>query len=109
MPQSGRKAARSGPVEALVNAEKLTTIAFLLPLSIGVGWLLGVGLDKLLHQHWIAIAGLVLGAIAGFVQLFRMIAEPGFLGGTAVDPSAPKGPGFDRDVEQGNDASRPER
>ncbi len=105
-PQPGRKTPRSGPVEALVKAEKLTTIAFLLPLSIAMGWLLGAGLDRLLHQHWAAIAGLVLGAVAGFVQLFRMIADPRFLGGSAVDPSAPKGPGFDRDMKQNQGAGK---
>ena len=84
----------NGAVEAVMKAEKLTQIAFILPVAVLVGWLLGAGLDKLLHQHWIFIVGLVLGAVAGFVQLFRMIAEPGLLGATAVDPSAPQGPGF---------------
>ncbi len=90
--QSGKPV--NGAVEAVVKAEKLTQIAFILPVAVLVGWLLGAGLDKLLHQHWIFIAGLVLGAVAGFVQLFRLIAEPGLLGATAVDPKAPRGPGF---------------
>ena len=87
----------NGAVEAVAKAEKLTQIAFILPVAVLVGWLLGAGLDKLLHQHWIFVAGLVLGAAAGFVQLFRMIAEPGLLGATAVDPNAPPGPGFARE------------
>jgi ATP synthase protein I len=30
-------------------------------------------LDKWLHQHWIYIPGLLLGAAAGFVQIFRVV------------------------------------
>ena len=101
-PQPLRKG-KSGPVEALIKAEKLTQIAFILPVSVLVGWLLGVLADRLLHQHWIFVAGLVLGAVAGFVQLFRMIAEPGLLAGAAPDSSAPKGPGFS---DAGNDAEK---
>ena len=91
-PQPGKPA--SGAVEAVMKAEKLTQIAFILPVAVLVGWLLGAGLDRLLHQHWIFVLGLILGAVAGFVQLFRMIAEPGLLGATSVDPRAPRGPGF---------------
>ncbi len=81
-------------MQALVKAEKLTQIAFAVPVAVLVGWLLGAGLDRLLHRHWIYIAGLLVGGVAGFVQVFRMIAEPGTLAGTAIDPNAPKGPGF---------------
>ena len=93
-PQPPRKAA-SGGTQALLKAEKLTQIAFALPVAVFVGWLLGAGLDKLLHRHWIYIAGLVVGAIAGFIQIFRMIGDTTLLADSAADPSAPKGPGFD--------------
>ena len=85
---------KNSSVQALIKAEKLTQIALVLPVSVLVGWLLGSLADRLLHQHWIYIAGLILGAVAGFVQLFRMIAQPDFLAGSAPDPDAPKGPGF---------------
>lgn len=85
-------------MQALVKAEKLTQIAFVLPVSLAVGWLLGAGLDKLLHQSWIYLAGIVLGVVAGFVQVFRMISGPGMLEATAYDPNAGAGPGYqDRD------------
>ena len=85
----------SGATQAIVKVEKLTQIAFALPVAAVVGWLAGAGLDKLLHQHWIWIVGLVLGVVAGFVQVFRMISAPGTLAATAYDFSANKGPGFD--------------
>ncbi len=99
-PQPGKPEGKGGSVQALVKAEKLTQIAFILPISVAVGWLLGVLLDKLLHQHWIYIVGLVLGMLAGFVQLFRMIAAPSTLASTAYDFQAPKGSGFGKDEEK---------
>jgi len=40
----------------------------LLPASLVIGWAIGLALDHWLHQHWINVAGLIFGAIAGFVQ-----------------------------------------
>ena len=88
-----------GAVQALVKFEKLTQIALVLPVAVLLGWALGWGLDRLLHRHWIYIVGIVLGTILGFVQLFRMIAEPQTLAGTAPDPGAPQGPGFTAEDE----------
>ena len=98
-PKPSRKP--SGSLQALAKAEKLTQIAFALPLAALVGWGLGVLADRVLHQQWIWIAGLILGVIAGFVQVFRMVREPGLLSAAAPDPNAPKGPGFnDRDESE---------
>ena len=93
---------RSGSMQAVVKAEKLSQIALALPAAVFVGWLLGFGLDKLLHQHWIYIAGLVLGAVAGFVQIVRMISSPEMTAASAYDPSAPGGPGYksEKDTEK---------
>lgn len=66
-----------GGLNTLVRAEKLTQIAFILPVAVFVGWALGAALDKWLHQHWIYIAGILLGAAAGFVQIFRLVAASG--------------------------------
>jgi F0F1-type ATP synthase assembly protein I len=38
-----------------------------------VGWLGGAALDKWLHTHWIYLLGIILGCIAGFVQIFRLV------------------------------------
>jgi ATP synthase protein I len=73
-PQQGQDAPkRTKAVDSLVRAEKLTQIAFILPAAVVVGWLGGAGLDKWLHQDWIYLAGIVLGCVAGFVQIFRLV------------------------------------
>jgi ATP synthase protein I len=64
---------RSGAVEGVVRAERYMQIAFILPASVFVGWVAGVGLDRWLHQHWIYLAGILLGCVAGFVQIFRLV------------------------------------
>jgi F0F1-type ATP synthase assembly protein I len=68
---------RSRAVDGIVGAEKMMQIAFILPAAVLVGWLGGAGLDKWLHQHWIYIAGIILGCVAGFVQIFRLALGPG--------------------------------
>lgn len=64
-------------MDTILRIEKLTQIAVILPLSVFVGWVLGELLDRWLHQHWIYIAGIIFGAVAGFVQIFRLIAAAG--------------------------------
>lgn len=68
---------RGRTVGALVRAERLTQIAFILPAAVFVGWIAGAGLDKWLHQSWIYIVGILLGAVAGFIQVFRLVASAG--------------------------------
>jgi ATP synthase protein I len=63
----------SGAMKSLVQVESLIQLALLLPAATVIGWLIGVGLDRWLHQQWIYIAGLILGAAAGFVQIFRVV------------------------------------
>jgi hypothetical protein len=72
-PASGGSGLRS----ALVQVESLTQLALILPAATFIGWIAGVGLDRWLHQHWLYIAGLILGAAAGFVQIFRTVAALG--------------------------------
>ena len=66
-----------GGMDSLLKAEKLTQIAFIIPVAVFVGWVLGAALDKWLHQNWIYIVGILLGAAAGFVQIFRLVAASG--------------------------------
>lgn len=55
------------------QAAEYTTLAFVLPVSIFVGWLLGHLLDKAFGTGYLNIAGLLLGIVAGFVQLIRQV------------------------------------
>ncbi|QNI33899.1 AtpZ/AtpI family protein [Alloacidobacterium dinghuense] len=66
-----------GGMGSLLRAEKLTQIAFILPAAVFIGWVLGVLLDKWLHQHWIYLVGIILGSVAGFIQIFRLVAASG--------------------------------
>ena len=50
-----------------------TSLAFLLPLSTMVGYAIGYLLDKAFGTHWLYIPFLILGTVAGFVQLIRTL------------------------------------
>lgn len=66
-----------GGMGTMLRAEKLTQIAFILPVAVFVGWVLGALVDKWLHQHWVYLVGIILGSIAGFIQIFRLVATTG--------------------------------
>lgn len=72
IPNSGSRSKMSSGVEAIVEAEKLLQIALMLPCAALIGWLIGAWADKHFHQSWIAIAGVVFGAISGLVYVIRM-------------------------------------
>ena len=50
-----------------------TSLAFMLPASALIGYFLGYLLDKEFETTWIYIPGLILGIVAGFVQLIRQL------------------------------------
>ena len=50
-----------------------TSSAFMLPASAVIGYFLGYLLDKEFGTTWIYIVGLILGIVAGFVQLIRQL------------------------------------
>jgi F0F1-type ATP synthase assembly protein I len=50
-----------------------TTLAFVLPVSAFVGYIIGYLIDKELDTNWVYIVGLLLGIAAGFVQLIRQL------------------------------------
>ena len=50
-----------------------TALAFLLPSCAVAGWLLGGLLDKAFHTTWLHLPFLLLGIVAGFVQLIRKL------------------------------------
>ena len=50
-----------------------TTLAFLLPVFVLSGYVLGYLLDREFQTNWIYIPGLIVGIAAGFVQLNRQL------------------------------------
>jgi len=59
----------------LVKAESMIQLALAIPAGCLIGWALGAWLDRHFHQEWIAVAGIVFGAVAGFVQIYRTAAR----------------------------------
>jgi F0F1-type ATP synthase assembly protein I len=47
-------------------------LAFIFPAATIGGWLLGLALDHWLHTTWLYLAGLIVGTLAGFVELIRI-------------------------------------
>jgi ATP synthase protein I len=64
-----------GPLGELVKAESMVQLAIALPAGCLIGWLLGSWLDRHFHQHWMGIAGIVLGAVAGIIQIITTSAR----------------------------------
>jgi hypothetical protein len=62
----------SGIVTAWVQAEKMIQIALVLPSAAFICWLPGAWLDHHFHQSWMAMAGIVVGVVAGLVGAIRM-------------------------------------
>jgi ATP synthase protein I len=60
---------RSGALGEVVKAESMIQLAIALPAGCLIGWLCGHWLDGHFHQHWIGIVGILLGAVAGLVQI----------------------------------------
>jgi F0F1-type ATP synthase assembly protein I len=54
-----------------IQMAKYSQLALVFPAATVAGWLLGVALDRWLHTTWLYIAGLIVGIIAGFVELIR--------------------------------------
>ena len=79
--QDGKKDGAGGPQGApsggrgtlgdLVKAESMIQLALALPAGCLIGALAGSALDKHFHTGWIAVVGILLGAAAGFIQIFR--------------------------------------
>jgi F0F1-type ATP synthase assembly protein I len=57
----------------LVQLANYSQLAFIFPAATVVGWLIGVALDRWLHTTWLYLAGLIVGIIAGFVELIRTV------------------------------------
>ncbi len=58
-----------------VQLAKYSQLAFIFPAATVAGWLLGLALDHWLHTTWLYLAGLILGIVAGFVELIRTVTS----------------------------------
>jgi F0F1-type ATP synthase assembly protein I len=56
-----------------VQVGKYTGLAFVLPVSTLVGYVMGYLLDKLFHTHFLYLVFMALGIAAGFIELFRSL------------------------------------
>lgn len=65
----------SGALGDLVKAESMIQLALVLPIGCVLGWLAGSALDKHFGTTWIGIVGILLGAVGGFIQIFRMASS----------------------------------
>ena len=59
----------------IVQLANYSQLAFIFPAATVVGWLIGVALDHWLHTTWLYLGGLILGIIAGFVELIRLVTS----------------------------------
>ena len=61
--------------KAIIQTDRMLQIALILPAAVFVGWLIGAGLDRWLHTHWIYMVGIFVGLGAGIVQILRLLRE----------------------------------
>jgi F0F1-type ATP synthase assembly protein I len=54
-----------------VQIARYSQLAFVFPAATVAGWLIGAALDRWLHTTWLYLAGLIVGIVAGFVELIR--------------------------------------
>ena len=54
-----------------VQMASYAQLAVVFPAATVIGWLIGSALDRWLHTSWLYIVGLILGIVAGFVELIR--------------------------------------
>jgi F0F1-type ATP synthase assembly protein I len=59
----------------VASALRYTAIATTIPAAILVGYLIGTFLDKWLGTTYLRIVFLILGVVAGFVELIRQLAR----------------------------------
>ena len=71
MADDGKGGKKSGALGDLVKAESMIQLALVLPAACLIGGLGGAALDKHFHTGWMGVTGILLGAAAGFVQIYK--------------------------------------
>jgi ATP synthase protein I len=54
---------------------RYSQLAFILPAAVVVGLLLGKLLDHVFHTRWLFLVGIIVGAIAGFIDMIRTVTK----------------------------------
>ena len=62
---------KSGGIQDLVKAESMIQLALAIPAGCLIGWAIGTWLDHHFNQEWMAVVGIILGAVGGFLQIYR--------------------------------------
>ncbi len=62
-------------IKDYVKAEQMVQLGLAIPIGCVLGMLIGSWLDRHFHTSWIAIAGIIVGAVAGFVQIFTLASR----------------------------------
>jgi ATP synthase protein I len=58
-----------------VQMANYAQLAIIFPAATVIGWLIGDALDHWLHTTWLYLVGLILGIIAGFIELIRTASK----------------------------------
>jgi F0F1-type ATP synthase assembly protein I len=74
MPDDDRSSKQKSESTAVTWA-RYSEIAFIIPAGVVAGLLMGKLADYLLHTHWLTVVGIVIGAVAGFTQMIRMVTR----------------------------------
>lgn len=69
------KSGGKGGLRDLAKAESMIQMALAVPAGCFAGLLLGAWLDRHFHRHWMTVAGMLLGAAGGFIQIFTTLAR----------------------------------
>jgi F0F1-type ATP synthase assembly protein I len=96
IPESKEPRKYGSGLATLIEAEKMMQIAILLPSGAFIGWLLGAWGDSLLHQKWMATAGIIFGGVSGLVYVVRLVVN------TKTKPTNPT-PAEPEDSKQENE------
>jgi len=66
----GNKSEKGRGTSDFVKVESMVQLAIALPAACLIGWLIGAAIDKHFHTGWVGLVGILVGAIAGFMQIF---------------------------------------
>jgi len=73
IPESNPRKTASTGLNALMQAETAIQMGLLPPSAVAICWLIGAWADHAFHQHWIAVFGIVFGAVSGLVGVIQMV------------------------------------